>query len=501
MPTTASAASVWPSVDVERHEPAAGFGADHDLGRLDVAVGVGLRLAGAAGRRRRDDERQRPAPSMCCRASPHLQSERRQEPRAGLRELDAMPRAREPRLEQLRAPIEYSDAVTHAFAEASLASSAIDLLAQRRRCVVERQRALQTIDASARSASVARARALRERRFVGGDDLLLQRERLALAAGRRPTSRPSTAAARRRAVGLELVADEVEAGTAVADPRERRERAADPGRRRRPARARAARACARTARTRAGARGVRGAGRRATAAVRSGSCQRVVVAERRGRSASTSRASAARRFARSASSSCRRCSSVASTAAASAGSAAPSRTRTFVSRSRASRSAMVAASAPRALLQQRGGEERVVHFLAQREQRGAHARLRLGQPGLLDREARLDRRIVRGADRPARDASTVPFGGRNSGWPPGTNGGGVGTSDWYCISPSTRDRGLHLGVDVREPQFGLRLVQLQLAKARIRLDGRLLQRAQLERAVRARAPVARRTAREPRRAP
>ena len=93
----------------------------------------------------------------------------------------------------------------------------------------------------------------------------------------------------------------------------------------------------------------------------------------------------------------------------------------------------------------------------------------------------------------------VPFGGRNNGGAAGMNGGGVGTSDWYCGSPSTEMAGFHFGGNVGETQVGLRLVELQLAEARIGFDRRLLECAEPEpptvcrAAVRAAAPA--RTAR------
>ena len=76
---------------------------------------------------------------------------------------------------------------------------------------------------AARSVFGRAAQAFGERGLVGGDDLLLEGQRLALAVGRAPGPGLPLHLQAGEPVRLELVADEVEAGPAVADAGEGRD--------------------------------------------------------------------------------------------------------------------------------------------------------------------------------------------------------------------------------------------------------------------------------------
>jgi len=80
------------------------------------------------------------------------------------------------------------------------------------------------------------------------------------------------------------------------------------------------------------------------------------------------------------------------------------------------------------LLQQRRAEKGVVDLLPEREQRGADARLRLGEIGAGEIPARLNRRVVE----PLVDAQrgvVGELGPRNAGCPSGRVNGAVAASD------------------------------------------------------------------------
>src|SRR5205823_5449259 len=123
----------------------------------------------------------RPASSAAAsRASAYLQAEGRQQLRAGLRELHAVCGLREPRVEQLRVAIEVLGSRDDVFTEARL-GRAIDLLAERNDSIVEGNRLGETIDRAQVRVGAALDRP-GERRFVGRNDLGLNRERVAFAS-------------------------------------------------------------------------------------------------------------------------------------------------------------------------------------------------------------------------------------------------------------------------------------------------------------------------------
>src|ERR1051326_4224864 len=188
---------------------------------LPYASGFGADAHAAAS----DEPRTRNAaprtPNLERSMSLHLDAARRQAPRARLGELDLMSDAVVSRLQQLRVAIEVVRRGNDAFVE-SRPGGPIDQFAELDDAVVARERVMQAIDRR-QIAFDGFAEPPRERGLFGIHDLLLERQGVALPAGRSPRPRFPLELDAADAVGLELIGNEVQAGAAVSHARKRRQ--------------------------------------------------------------------------------------------------------------------------------------------------------------------------------------------------------------------------------------------------------------------------------------
>ena len=126
-----------------------------------------------------------------------------------------------------------------------------------------------------------------------------------------------------------------------------------------------------------------------------------------------------------------------------------------------------------------GGEKRVAHLLSQREQRDAHAGLRLGQLRAFDVDSRLNRRVVHALLDAERRVVGV-LGRQEQRLATRQERRRRRDVGLELNLPFDRDRRFSLGGDVAQPQIGLCLLQRDLGETRIGGDGRLLQRRELQ---------------------
>ena len=166
-------------------------------------------------------------------------------------------------------------------------------------------------------------------------------------------------------------------------------------------------------------------------------------------------------------------------AAASAASAVPSRTRALVSSSLAVEIGDGGRQRACACLQRRGGKKRIVHLLPQREQRGADARLVLGELRALERPLRAHRRV----EQPLIEANAAVIRvlrRLEESADERRRRREVRDVGLVLRLAVDRDRRQTLRADVAQAEVRLLHEQLQLVRSRIRIDRGLLQHSKIK---------------------